>query len=147
MTRFIPVLLLSGCATIFGAREPNITLPHQQEAIAMIWKSYGRTDTPPAVVWRTGDGLNCTSPRGHLGFKALTTAGEACVAGQTLSPATVEVAYVEGDRLGDTSLAHELLHARWLRDWVGDPNHKLPWLWGAGGMLEQANTMLAAEGW
>lgn len=144
--------LLSSCATLFG-RPTELVLPNQETAMGIIWGAYGRKEPPPKIYWRTGDSLDCNE---HRGFTALTFQGNKCVSGRTVSPISVEVAWVDGQKMSETALAHELWHAALAYQGVVDPLHVTEGWAGtancgceraSAGIVQKANAELQKVGW
>lgn len=124
----LSALLASGCSLFLSGHV--IKKERQEQAAWVIWHdTYGREDMPPAVRWVEGGDLDCTEADGIQGFRALVCEDDcghpkvACLAGITLSPLEVSVAYHPGDFYAETSLAHEYMHAWQFRRGIIDPKH------------------------
>lgn len=119
--RLLGLLLLAGCALPPG--HPG-ALPGQGEAVDVVWHDWlGNGSTPPEVWLVDGADLDCVTPSGLLGFEYLG----ACRLGFTPGIALghlVSLAVHPGDRIEDTVLVHEAMHAHQARHWVFDPNHR-----------------------
>lgn len=139
--RLLAALLLTGCAVLPPGRAT--VFPGQPETVATVWAAvYGRSDTPPAVLWVMPADLHCTDPAsGYPGFR---WAGW-CMEGLTLEPTTVFVAYRPGEALSRAALRHEFAHAYMARDGRLDPFHDGP-EWKPAGIVEQAQWALEALG-
>lgn len=144
------IALFCNCATLFPKGE-TLATDGVERAVWSIWaETFGRNDRPPRVLWITGDRLNCTQSTGWTGFK--TVAG--CRGGWTVTPFEVYVSLHDAEPLSDTPLAHELEHAKQVRDGILDPLHKTPEFRALGecnaesrphcGEVETANATLKA---
>ena len=131
-----------------GVRGTVQDAPGLSDAVATVWKSYGRTDPPPQVALVTGADLSCTDPNGNPGFPVVLLSGPACREGYTLLPWKVSVAY-RGQPWSQGPLAHELEHVAMIRSLqgnpIGDPNHATAGF-QIGGAVDQGNAALAAKG-
>lgn len=111
-------------------------------AVDIVWRQiYGMTTKyPPVIRWVTGKALNCANGTGFKnGF------GQ-CVAGESwFEYGRSDVAWVKGELLSDTALAHELCHHYLHYLGQPDPDHEGP-AFAPGGILEKANDALRAEG-
>jgi len=111
-----------GCASS-GLGVPVAPRSGQEQAVWLIWSSYGRTDTPPLVRWVEGKALSCTDPDSNKrGFPQPAYGGHldepvvmVCHEGFTWSPLEVVVSWHGEDSFADTALAHEMEHAELLR--------------------------------
>ena len=129
-----------------------------QEAQVVVWRaSYGRLDPSPLVYVVEGDALTCTSPvTGKPGFECPTVG---CREGCTALPGIVSVAW-SGAPWSETSLAHEDMHAKKLREALAalrytpgaalmqalaDHDHRGP-EWEPGGEVDRANVALREHG-
>lgn len=140
MTRLLALLVLAGCSVL----PPGQATSHlgQATAVATVWQVYGRTDTPPEVLWVEPADLHCTDPTsGYPGFR---WAG-ACMEGLCLTPDRVFVAFRPGESFSSMALAHEFWHAALIREGRLDPFHEGAG-WGPGGAVEQAKWELLGAG-
>jgi hypothetical protein len=147
--------LLSGCATSQQIADTLAPPPvsgeqyeRQAEAVAIVWKAYGRRDAVPTVHLVTE--LTCVLIDGVTpGFMAFAPSGgtlKRCLRGVTYSGSEIYVAHVAGASPSEESFAHELLHAALARDFAFDPNHSIASLWGPGALLDSANMNLIENG-
>lgn len=140
--RLAASLALSACSTL----QPLLPIPTparegQEQAAWIVWHSYGREDTPPAIRWVEGAKLSCTASTGRPGFA--TPVG--CREGFTWTPFLCAVAWRQDDFFSTTALAHEMAHARDARIGILDPNHTRP-EWQPGGEVDRANGKLQEAG-
>jgi hypothetical protein len=118
--------VLSGCAWIPPAMPTGDLRPRpgQLEALAIVWDAYGRTDRTPAVIWVTGDELDCTQEGGVLGFLVwIPGEGTVCRGGYTSTSDRIFVAWRDGDTFSATQFAHELKHVDLARRGAIDSRH------------------------
>lgn len=140
---FLLLALLAGC----GGPLSGYRLPGQDLAERDVWRAtYGMVVDPPAVRWRSGSDLNCSwGGDRYLGFHledgTCASGVDYCVGRQ------VEAAYPYANRpFSQTSYAHELNHQRmWDQYGTIDPMHSDP-SWAPGGLVDQADAALAADG-
>lgn len=129
---------LSGCATLKQYKPKD----GSEQAVWIIWRSYGRTDHPPLIRWKEGDALNCEDPNsGKPGFKTIV----GCREGFTWTPFDVWVAWHGEASFSETALAHELMHSAQLREGIVDPLHKTQ-AFQPGGAVDRANGLLLEAG-
>lgn len=148
--------LALGCATI-GVRGEVTEKPGLAQAVAFTWDFYGRKDPPPKVRVVEGDELSCTDPNsGEPGFPVILgaedgTPVQACRKGFTFLPTEVSVSWT-GQPWSRTSLAHELMHVRLVREGLVFDHHpgkdQANWRpeFRDGGEVAQANARLEAQG-
>jgi hypothetical protein len=135
-------IALTACAHRPPA-APDPVIPHQAEALGIVWRTYARAEAPPRVRWVSGAGLDCNGPSGASGFVMW---GVGCVDGVAWY-GVIQVASWPDVPISRTAFAHELLHAALLHDSNDDPTHARPELWGPGGALDRATAALAAAGY
>jgi hypothetical protein len=149
----LPLLaLLTSCAAL-SPKGAYVDKPGLSDAIATAWMLLGRHDSPPAVRLVEEEAFTCTVPaNGSQGFLCF----DACVNGCTKSPLAVEVGY-RGLPWSQSSLAHEYLHARFIREALAegtvgaalqlaaDWNHTRR-EWQQGELLELVNAEMARRG-
>lgn len=140
------LLWLAGCAT--SSPLPPAVRDGEAQAVSIVWRVYGRTDTPPLIRWRQGDQLDCVDPNsGARGFTIPTLdEGVVCREGLTMSFLECWVAWHDGDSFSDTALAHELGHVAQARSGIFDARHSRDEWWGPGGLVDQANAALRVAG-
>ena len=103
-----------GCASTQRASS----VPGAVEAARIVWAHYGRTDSVPRVVALRPD---CTKPGDRVGVR---DPWGRCVGGWTMSDGVVHTIWQAGGSWSqDTALAHELLHAAWMREGMKWPHH------------------------
>lgn len=87
--------------------------PRQDEAVAVVLRSFGEPVVPMRLEWVEGAGLDC-------GPASFVNVDGACVYGtvEWESPPRVRVGWEPTDRFSTTTLAHELCHL-----YFGDPDH------------------------
>jgi len=142
------LLSIFGCATLPGPLpQPRVG---QEQAVWIIWTSYGRTDTPPLVRWVEGAALSCTDPdSGKPGFPQVEPGGldqplkQVCHEGQTWSPLEVLVSWHGELSFSETALAHEMAHADLLRRGVWEGHHDRPDFYTR---IEAANKLVREAG-
>lgn len=132
--------VVAGCG-IGGDVTP---LARQDEAIAIVWSSYGMTGTPPSIHWFRDD---CTILTNHG-----TLAHYHGVSSEDCNPGAYND-YYDVVQLGvgphemfsqqDTPFAHELMHAAQQRRGVYDPGHAIASDWGR---VQAADDALKAAG-
>jgi hypothetical protein len=122
-------MFATGCGPV-GDPSP---LPGQAEAVRLIYEVYGERHAPPAIYWRRD---TCDAPNGIYGR------WPACsfdLNGERVSGAHYDLdgrTWIEvgapstpSDRISQTALAHELLHAHQWNEGIDDPGHTTP-EWG-----------------
>lgn len=143
MTRCVPLLLLAGCANLYGPGEVA-WLPGQDIANIVVWRDgLGRTDSAPAVKWVRGDELNCTFPGGARGFRLFGIPH--CLRGYTPDAGDgweVSVAIGDDEVVADTQVAHEFMHASLLRDGRDQDKGHRGLVWQPGELVEQMEERL-----
>ena len=121
MTRLALLLALAGCALPPG--HPG-ALPGQSEALDTVWHDWLGADSAPPEVWLVeGADLDCVTPSGLTGFEYLGACRLGFTPGLALGH-VISLAVHPGDRIEDTPIVHEAMHAHQARRWVFDPNHK-----------------------
>ena len=122
---------LAGCAAGYGSTKPVFS--RQDEAVELVWKVYGRTDSPPAIRWITGSDLDCIDPNsGKQGFTIAEIANDdehgiiRCREGYTMRFDEVMAAYHGERSIADTAALHELLHLALAREGVFIGHHTRP---------------------
>lgn len=161
MKRLRCLIALAGfcaaCSVVSTVQPGNaVDRPGLQDAQGIVWKAYGRTDTPPVAFLVEGADLVCSDPMSDLpGFNCPTVG---CREGCTSEPFAVSVAY-RGQPWSNSSLAHEDRHAFNIRRALellrytptaavmlelADHDHKGP-EWEPGGEVDQANALLVAR--
>jgi len=141
-----------------GYEGHDLKLPHQDEAIALVWAwTYGdraEWQSPPAIVWRQGD--TCTDDNGKTWNGSFAcTAGEGCCRGYYNVQSAVAFVEYWGQPFHETSLAHELCHAwRHIEGEIdADDDHTSQCFLGSSGkdvegsLTWEANRRLKAVGW
>jgi hypothetical protein len=120
--RILLVCWLAGCTRPAPAYP---VFPGAEAAIDIVWREvYGRLDPPPRVEWvHVEPGWGCSEKSADLGFRLST--GQ-CVGGVTYSSQSIATAEPIGGQFHQTGLAHELLHALWLRQRRPEPHHSMP---------------------
>lgn len=111
-------------------------------ALNIIWEQTFKMDRKllPRIDWVTGKRLNC-----HNGTGWFDANGQ-CVAGASWQDQYASaVAWVPGELLSDTALAHELTHVLTWHKGGLDPDHEGP-LFSPGGLKDQAVEALRAAG-
>lgn len=153
MKRFLlALLLLAGCYCTYGCASAPI--PDQDKAFDIVWhQTYHRSDDGPKVQWETD--ISCQDSKGvYDGFWGSNWYGGPnngmCEGGLTWTDLDLcQIALYPPEPnfvFSNSSYAHELNHIRLARETGdGDPNHLDP-SWGPGGVVEQANASLKAEG-
>jgi len=149
------IVILFAAVVIFGSIGLTVYLQERKaaadvagppagdvvRAIHIVWyQVYGMQTYPPAIRWITGKALNCAN---GTGFK--DSAG-VCVAGESwFDQKRSDIAWVKGEKLSDTALAHELCHHYLDSKGTPDPDHTGP-AFAAGGIKDQANDALRVLG-
>jgi hypothetical protein len=146
----LALLLVSSCATIPAA---SLRPREKQEVAAhIVWHdTFRREDAPPFAVWFDGASLTCTDPKsGYPGFKLPDVP---CHEGLTVSPFQFFAAWRDGVTFSSSPYTHEMAHVYLLRKYGllkgADPDHtheRFPEVFGPGGLVEQGNANLQAEG-
>lgn len=119
--------------------------PNLSKAIAVVWRSqWNMVADPPRIQWVEGDDLNCDDGDGWLETNANASGHVGCVSG-TFDPDRflVRVAWRHWTRkFSDTSLTHELAHARrWVDTRELEYSHA-GFDWVRNGRVDQANEAL-----
>lgn len=139
---------LLGCGAFIPKAIQTPLTSEQEHGYSIVWvQTYHRAERLPTVDWRLP---TCSKPDGRVGIGSPYMDGSdqiqvGCVGGVTFSPVYVIVARSEGQRLSETGLAHEFLHAAQFYDGQSDPGHVGP-DWAPTGLLGQANAALVAAG-
>jgi hypothetical protein len=152
-------LLLCSCASL-GTSVVPVT-DGQEQAVFIAWQSYGRSDMPPLVRWKSGKQLTCDDTKsGKRGFYIPKTSADLpqnqsklpwpipdfeieCKEGFTWSPLEILVAWHGEISFSETALAHELLHAALLRKGIWLNHHDLPYF---NSMVDNANELIIKAG-
>lgn len=138
---------LTGCATM-GSTNP--VFDREGEALELIWKTYGRTDSPPIVRWVTGSDLDCIDPNsGKQGFTVFEPddSGEhpiRCREGYTMHFDWFLAAYHGERSIADTAVCHEMKHVALVREGVYVGHHKRDDFYPD---IEKADARLRAAGY
>jgi hypothetical protein len=148
------VMLFAGCATQGAIVIPGSVTdkPGLSAAVKAGWSCLGRTDTPPKIRIVEGRDLNCTDPNsGKPGFNVLLEDertgkfGPACRNGFTFLPSEVMVSWTPAQVWSQSTLVHEMEHAKQARNGVIDSHHRRP-EWEPGGEVDRCNAQLAGDG-
>jgi hypothetical protein len=130
-------------------------VPEQERLIQIVWYGvYGNTREPPVIQWRRQNSLNCQSTgptQNNVGFFVDKWYGgpvsDYCVVGAYWpSLCMAQIALPDGVPYHQGAFAHEMWHATLdARGLDSDPYHKDPGFM-IGGIVDEANNILAAEG-
>lgn len=121
-------------------------VPHQDEAAHLVWvETFHMTSAPLTIEWVPQAYLDC-SPDAQGQMRGWMDA-EGCTADYTWPERKyARVALPDDYALHEVAFAHAHLHAKLLEETGdGDAAHHGA-EWGAGGLLERANTELKARG-
>ena len=142
-----PLALTATLLLTVACSPPLPELPRQQEALDHLWyevlevkaRSPKHVNRPPSVDWFFQDRLDCDPDvngraqgwtiETHWDIRGTYTKEKKplCVEGLTYTSVEVQVAYMEGQKLSATALAHELVHAARLSMGLPpDPDHLDP---------------------
>lgn len=142
------LLVISGC----GGCSSYPTIPHQEEATALVWAFYGESRPVPAIEWIEPQDLNCGQNNGgfyrrQIYAELATNAPKQCVAGVFWSDLyLIQVAHPDNFTFPMSAFSHELYHAHlWLTTGSGDGEHKTEGF-QPGGAVSQANDALVDAG-
>lgn len=117
--------------------------PEFDKAIAIVWRSeYSMLVDPPTIEWVEGDALNCNDGEGWIEPNINNTTETGCVTGAFSQPYRVRVAWKRSGKFSDTSLAHELAHARHYMDTGEVQYNHSGYDFAPRGRVERANAAL-----
>jgi hypothetical protein len=116
------LLLLAGCAE-YACHEDRMGECH---AISVAWDREMKEDVdPPSVEWR----MDRCDAEPQVPMEAVVVDGM-CYAGLFYENGwKVLVAYTPPDKMSQTALIHELMHAHMARLGLYDPEHQMTYYW------------------
>lgn len=138
-------LALAGC---FGASTSvyDERVPHQDDAVAMVWSALEGVGAPPFVEWKDAD-PSCHTEYPHETRDMFRTEDGECAFGYAFPPAAFPyVRLARQSTLGRTSLVHEFAHTiAYRKTGDSDPLHTGPFF--TRDYLEPIKELLVTTGW